>query len=132
MQGHIVKDRRYAVFSPKDGQPCADHDRASGEGVTPQEYTLIKLRALELPGPLAALQARPFCMEGLWLDAGLQRWLRPAPVTCCQARGSGLAAGVQSSQERPGWVFGPAASRHESWSGGTPMGWAVLTARAEG
>ena len=38
VQGHIVKDRRYAVFSPKDGQPCADHDRASGEGVTPQEY----------------------------------------------------------------------------------------------
>ena len=57
LQGHIVKDRRYAVFSPKDGQPCADHDRASGEGVTPQEYTLIKLRALELLGPLAPLQA---------------------------------------------------------------------------
>ena len=54
-----MKDRRYAVFSPKDGQPCADHDRASGEGVTPQEYTLIKLRALELHGPLAALQACP-------------------------------------------------------------------------
>ena len=33
-----------------------DHDRASGEGVGPQEYTLIKMRALELPGPLAALQ----------------------------------------------------------------------------
>jgi leucyl-tRNA synthetase len=34
---------RYTIWSPLDGQPCADHDRASGEGVLPQEYTLIKL-----------------------------------------------------------------------------------------
>ncbi len=26
----------YAVYSPLDGQPCADHDRATGEGVGPQ------------------------------------------------------------------------------------------------
>jgi hypothetical protein len=49
-QGRIVKDKRYAVYSPLDGQPCADHDRASGEGVGPQEYTLIKLRVRELTG----------------------------------------------------------------------------------
>ena len=61
-QGKIVKDKRYAVYSPKDGQPCADHDRASGEGVNPQEYTLIKMEAVEMPGKLAALQvlAWPF------------------------------------------------------------------------
>ena len=35
-QGKVVKDKRYAVYSPKDGQPCADHDRQSGEGVGPQ------------------------------------------------------------------------------------------------
>lgn len=46
----MVKDKRYAVYSPKDGQPCADHDRASGEGVGPQDYTLIKLKVLELHG----------------------------------------------------------------------------------
>eukprot|EP00884_Botryococcus_braunii_P021860 jgi/Botrbrau1/8358/Bobra.0046s0019.1 len=57
-QGRIVKDKRYAVYSPKDGQPCADHDRASGEGVGPQEYTLIKMRALELPGKLAQLEGK--------------------------------------------------------------------------
>ena len=38
------------MFSPLDDQPCADHDRASGEGVNPQEYTLIKMEALELSG----------------------------------------------------------------------------------
>ena len=59
MQGYIQKDKRYAVFSPKDGQPCADHDRASGEGVGPQEYTLVKMKALALPGALAGLEVSP-------------------------------------------------------------------------
>jgi leucyl-tRNA synthetase len=36
--------KRHCIYSPLDGQPCADHDRASGEGVPPQEYTLVKLR----------------------------------------------------------------------------------------
>jgi hypothetical protein len=49
-----VKDKRYAVYSPLDGQPCADHDRASGEGVGPQEYTLIKLRVKECKGERGA------------------------------------------------------------------------------
>ncbi|KAK3879158.1 hypothetical protein Pcinc_016252 [Petrolisthes cinctipes] len=32
-----------------------DHDRSSGEGVAPQEYTLIKMRVQELHGKLASL-----------------------------------------------------------------------------
>lgn len=31
------------VYSVKDKQVCADHDRSSGEGVVPQEYTIVKL-----------------------------------------------------------------------------------------
>lgn len=38
--------KRYTIYSPKDGQPCMDHDRSSGEGVGPQEYTLIKMKVL--------------------------------------------------------------------------------------
>ena len=64
-----MKDKRLAVFSPKDGQPCADHDRATGEGVGPQDYTLVKLRALELPGKLAALQVH----HPLWNRSPMQR-----------------------------------------------------------
>lgn len=41
--------KRNAVYSPRDDQPCADHDRSSGEGVQPQEYTLIKMKLLQLP-----------------------------------------------------------------------------------
>ena len=40
---------RYTIYSELDGQPCADHDRSKGEGVGPQEYTLIKIKCLELP-----------------------------------------------------------------------------------
>eukprot|EP00697_Spironema_sp_BW2_P017892 gnl/Spiro4/9718_TR5168_c0_g1_i1.p1 gnl/Spiro4/9718_TR5168_c0_g1~~gnl/Spiro4/9718_TR5168_c0_g1_i1.p1 ORF type:complete len:1216 (-),score=352.15 gnl/Spiro4/9718_TR5168_c0_g1_i1:52-3699(-) len=42
--GKIDFGKRYTVYSAKDQQPCADHERASGEGVGPQEYTIIKLR----------------------------------------------------------------------------------------
>ncbi|KAI3647532.1 hypothetical protein MP228_007753 [Amoeboaphelidium protococcarum] len=39
--------KRYTIYSPLDGQACADHDRTVGEGVAPQEYTLIKLQVLK-------------------------------------------------------------------------------------
>ncbi|EEP80569.1 leucyl-tRNA synthetase [Uncinocarpus reesii 1704] len=45
--GKIMYGSRYTVYSPKDGQPCMDHDRTEGEGVGPQEYTALKLRVKE-------------------------------------------------------------------------------------
>ncbi|KAF1817626.1 leucyl-tRNA synthetase [Eremomyces bilateralis CBS 781.70] len=45
--GKIKFGKRYTVYSPKDGQPCLDHDRSSGEGVTVQEYTAVKMKVLE-------------------------------------------------------------------------------------
>lgn len=39
--------KRYTIFSPLDKQPCMDHDRSTGEGAGPQEYTLIKLEVLK-------------------------------------------------------------------------------------
>ncbi|WVF70246.1 leucine-tRNA ligase [Kwoniella sp. CBS 6097] len=46
-QGRVKFGKRYTIYSPKDGQPCMDHDRASGEAVNPQEYTAIKMEVLE-------------------------------------------------------------------------------------
>ena len=46
-RGFLKFGQRPSIFSEKDGQMCADHDRAEGEGVLPQEYTLVKLRVLE-------------------------------------------------------------------------------------
>jgi len=44
--GKVKFGKRHTIFSILDGQPCLDHDRASGEGVAPQEYTLIKLEVI--------------------------------------------------------------------------------------
>ncbi|KAL6497721.1 hypothetical protein OROHE_027046 [Orobanche hederae] len=57
--GKIVKDLRYTIYSPLDGQPCADHDRASGEGVIPQEYILIKMEVISpFPPKMSALEGK--------------------------------------------------------------------------
>ncbi|VDM52875.1 unnamed protein product [Angiostrongylus costaricensis] len=66
--------KRYTIYSPKDGQPCMDHDRSTGEGVSPQEYTLIQLQILDpkpaviahvtLPVYLVAATLRPETMYG--------------------------------------------------------------------
>ena len=37
--GKIQFGKRYSIYSPKDRQPCLDHDRAEGEAVRVQEYT---------------------------------------------------------------------------------------------
>ncbi|KAF4323414.1 hypothetical protein BBO99_00003136 [Phytophthora kernoviae] len=58
-RGRVVRGKRPNVYSIMDGQSCADHDRASGEGVGPQEYTLTKLRVQEpFPEKLAALAGK--------------------------------------------------------------------------
>lgn len=51
--------KRYTIYSPKDGQPCMDHDRQTGEGVGPQEYTLIKMQINEpYPSKLSGLKGK--------------------------------------------------------------------------
>ena len=50
--------KRYTIFSESERQPCADHDRGSGEGVGPQEYAGIKIRMLELPESMSQFNGR--------------------------------------------------------------------------
>lgn len=38
--------KRHTIYSPRDGQACMDHDRASGEGVDAEEFTGIKLQVV--------------------------------------------------------------------------------------
>ncbi|XP_037019225.2 leucine--tRNA ligase, cytoplasmic isoform X2 [Artibeus jamaicensis] len=58
-RNRIKFGKRYTIYSPKDGQPCMDHDRQTGEGVGPQEYTLIKLKVLEpYPPKLSGLKGK--------------------------------------------------------------------------
>lgn len=82
--GKIKFGKRYTVYSPKDGQACMDHDRASGEGVGVQEYTAIKLRVKEWP------EAAKSKVEGKIPEGGnvyfIPATLRPETMygqTCC-------------------------------------------------
>lgn len=79
---------RYTIYSPKDGQPCMDHDRASGENVGPQEYTLIKMHVIEpIPAKLAKQLTDSSLHSNVYLVAATMRpetmygqtncWIRP-------------------------------------------------------
>lgn len=48
-QKRIKFGKRPCIYSLNDGQPCMDHERASGEGVSPQEYTLVKMKLNQVP-----------------------------------------------------------------------------------
>ncbi len=73
--------KRPTIYSVLDGQACADHDRASGEGVQPQEYTLIKIRLQDIPqehpagaaGRLDALKALAASGRPVYLVAATLR-----------------------------------------------------------
>lgn len=83
-RGKVMYGKRHTIFSPKDGQPCMDHDRSTGEGVGPQEYTLIKMKVEQefkkLPGSagkvfLVAATLRPETMYGqtnCWLHPDIK------------------------------------------------------------
>lgn len=87
-QNKIKYGKRYCIYSPKDGQPCMDHDRASGEGVGPQEYTLVKMKLIEpIPPKLSKALPKPNLKHKIYLVAATLRpetmygqtncWLRP-------------------------------------------------------
>ncbi|XP_074651829.1 leucine--tRNA ligase, cytoplasmic-like isoform X2 [Tubulanus polymorphus] len=82
-KNRIQFGKRYTIFSPKDGQPCMDHDRSSGEGVGPQEYTLIKLKAVKpYPEKLKSLSGRDVFLVAATLRAETMYgqtncWLKP-------------------------------------------------------
>jgi len=50
--GKVFYGKKYTIYSELDKQPCADHDRSTGEGVGPQEYVGIKIKLLEYPDSL--------------------------------------------------------------------------------
>lgn len=63
--GKIKFGKRYTIYSAKDGQPCMDHDRQSGESVNPQEYTGIKIKISEwAPKALKSVEESGVSLDG--------------------------------------------------------------------
>ena len=66
---YLIKGSFPVVWCPKRGTVVGDHDRLSGEGETPQEYTLLKFKGDE--DYLVAATLRPetvFGQTNIWID----------------------------------------------------------------
>jgi leucyl-tRNA synthetase len=81
-KGYVTRGTHPVVWCPKDKSPTGDHDRQSGEGVTPEEYTLIKYK---LPDGtiLPAATFRPETIYGI-----TNMWINP-DVTYVEAAVNG-------------------------------------------
>jgi len=69
-KGYVTRGTHPVVWCPKDKSPTGDHDRQSGEGVTPEEYTLIKYK-LDDKTILPAATFRPETIYGItniWIN----------------------------------------------------------------
>ena len=67
--GYVVQGTHPVVWCPNDKSPTGDHDRMEGEGVSPQEFTLIKFHLGEWA--LVAATLRPETIYGatnLWVN----------------------------------------------------------------
>jgi leucyl-tRNA synthetase len=90
-KGYVTKGTHPVVWCPKDKSPTGDHDRQSGEGVTPEEYTLIKYK-LDEKTFLPAATFRPETIYGItnmWInpnadyvetDVNGENWIIGAPA----------------------------------------------------
>ena len=70
-KGYVTRGTHPVVWCPKDQSPTGDHDRQSGEGVTPEEYTLIKYK-LDEKTFLPAATFRPETIYGI-----TNMWINP-------------------------------------------------------
>jgi leucyl-tRNA synthetase len=69
-KGYVTRGTHPVVWCPKDKSPTGDHDRQVGEGVTPEEYTLIKYK-LDDETFLPAATFRPETIYGvtnMWIN----------------------------------------------------------------
>ncbi len=69
-KGYVTRGTHPVVWCPKDQSPTGDHDRQIGEGVTPEEYTIIKYK-LDETTVLPAATFRPETIYGitnLWIN----------------------------------------------------------------
>ncbi|MEM3536510.1 MAG: leucine--tRNA ligase [Candidatus Bathyarchaeia archaeon] len=69
-RGYVSKGTHPVVWCPKCQSPTGDHDRQVGEGVAPEEYTLIKFR-LDEETYLPAATFRPETIYGvtnMWIN----------------------------------------------------------------
>jgi leucyl-tRNA synthetase len=91
-RGYVTRGTHPVVWCPKDKSPTGDHDRQSGEGVTPEEYVLIKYK-LDKKTVLPAATFRPETVYGI-----TNMWINPD------------ATYVEASVNGENWIISQEAS----------------------
>lgn len=114
--GKIKFGKRYTVYSPKDGQACLDHDRSSGEGVTVQEYTALKLKVKEWSeAALKLLSPELQTVNAYFVPATL----RPETMygqTCCFV-GPSITYGMYKVNENEYYILSDRSARNMAFQG---------------
>ncbi|RKP15315.1 hypothetical protein BJ684DRAFT_18358 [Piptocephalis cylindrospora] len=117
--GKIKFGERYTIYSPKDDQPCMDHDRKSGEGIGPQEYTVIRMAVdTWAPAAVEAMKEANFDLgsRSVYLVAAT---LRPETMygqTNCYV-GPDLAYGLYEVSETEVYVCTERSARNMCFQG---------------
>ncbi|BEI94138.1 uncharacterized protein CcaverHIS019_0605970 [Cutaneotrichosporon cavernicola] len=115
-QGRIKFGKRYTIYSPKDGQPCMDHDRQSGEAVNPQEYTAVKMKVLEWGPDVSSEVKQAVGGKTVQLVAAT---LRPETMygqTNCFV-GPNLDYGLYEASDSELWLLTDRAARNMAYQG---------------
>lgn len=114
--GKIKFGERYTIYSPKDGQPCMDHDRAEGEAIGPQEYTGIKMRVVDWSDAAKAEIVSKVGDRQVYLVAAT---LRPETMygqTNCFV-GTTIKYGVFAANDKEAYVCTTRAARNMAFQG---------------
>jgi len=115
--GKIKFGKRYTMYSPKNGQPCLDHDRSEGEGIGVQEYMAVKMKVLQW-----SEEAEPLVRSALPVDATVYfvpATLRPETMygqTCCFV-GKNIVYGVFAVSKNEYFFLSSWAARNMAFQG---------------
>jgi leucyl-tRNA synthetase len=68
-RGYVVKGTHPVVWCPKDESPTGDADRLEGEGVRPEDYTLVKFKLEDIILPCATFRPETiYGVTNLWVN----------------------------------------------------------------
>ncbi|KAH9056465.1 leucyl-tRNA synthetase [Lactarius vividus] len=114
--GKIKFGERYTIYSPKDGQPCMDHDRADGEGIGPQEYTGVKMQVIEWsPAAQKALEGKLGGRKVHLVAATLRPETMYGQTNCFV--GTAIKYGVFAANDGEAYVCTQRAARNMTFQG---------------
>ncbi|KAG8215233.1 hypothetical protein J3R82DRAFT_8779 [Butyriboletus roseoflavus] len=117
--GKIKFGERYTIYSPKDGQPCMDHDRSDGEGVGPQEYVAIKMEVVEWsPAAKAVVEGRVGGRTVYLVPATLRPETMYGQTNCFV--GPSLKYGIFAINDNDAFLVSYRAARNMAFQGLSP------------